>query len=237
MNQISKWIIRGPKLFFALALLVVIISANPTAGLAQTGIEPHAFAAEVETFRRWDRQFQVPPHPIVFTGSSSIRKWDNLQVAFGSYNVINRGIGGAVTNDITYFLKDLVFAYQPRQLILYVGENDLPDNGTTADSILQRTIRLFTAIREKLPDVPIVYVCMKPSPSREQFRQKEIEGNKLIRNYLLKDKNVFYLDVYSLMLTPDGHSRPELFVGDRLHMNPLGYAIWERALKPHLLLK
>lgn len=38
--------------------------------------------------------------PIVFVGSSSIRKWDDLQVSFGSYNVMNRGIGGAVIDNI-----------------------------------------------------------------------------------------------------------------------------------------
>ena len=85
--------------------------------------------------------------PIVFVGSSSIRKWNTLQQMFGPYNVINRGIGGAVIDDIRYFLKELVFDYKLRQIVLYVRENDLPVIDRTADTILNKTKSLFSKIR------------------------------------------------------------------------------------------
>lgn len=71
---------------------------------------------EVQTIKRYDKIYQVAEHPILFVGSSSIRKWDGLQIAFGSYNVINRGIGGAVFADITFYLKDIVFPYNRGRL-------------------------------------------------------------------------------------------------------------------------
>ena len=177
--------------------------------------------------------YQVPEHPILFVGSSSIRKWDGLQIAFGNYNVINRGIGGAVFADITYYLKDIVFPYHPRQIVIYV-ENDLPDETATADVILQRFITLYSAIRTKLPDVPIAYISMKPSPSRDKFRPKAIEANRLIKAFLAKEKDTSFIDIFSPMMK-DGKSRPELFVDDMLHMNAAGYAIWEEAVRPYLL--
>ncbi len=177
--------------------------------------------------------FQQPPNPILFVGSSSIRKWEHLQQAFGTYNVMNRGIGGAVIDDITFYLNDIVFPYKPRQIVLYVGENDVISNIATADTILNRTIRLYKGIRSRLPEVPIVYIALKPSPSRDKFMAKAINANRLIREYLSHEKNTAFVDIFSPMLK-EGKSRPELFVGDMLHMNQQGYDIWEKALKPYL---
>ncbi len=197
--------------------------------------EKHAFWNEVQTFKAYDQQIRTPVHPIVFTGSSSIRKWDDLQIAFGSYNVMNRGIGGAVVNDIIYYLNELVFTYEPRQIVLYAGENDLPDASVTPDTVLNRTKQLFSKIRAKLPDVPVVYISMKPSPSRVGVIRKAIEGNLRIREFIKTQKNAVFVDVFSLMLTKDGKPRPELFQSDMLHMNLKGYTIWEAAVGPYLL--
>ena len=190
---------------------------------------------DVQTIKHYDKMYNPPAHPILFTGSSSIRKWDDLERTFASYVVMNRGIGGAVVNDITYYLNDIVFPYHPRQIILYVGENDLVEEATTADSVLVRTERLFRLIRSKLPEIPIVYISMKPSPSREKFQQKAIEANALIKDFLSKEKQTVFIDVFHAMLTADGKTRPELFVSDMLHMNAKGYEIWKELVEPHLL--
>jgi len=178
--------------------------------------------------------YKPPVHPILFVGSSSIRKWDNLQLDFGKYNVLNRGVGGTVTDDISFYVNDLIFAYQPRQIILYVGENDLPNEKNTADSILNKTIRLYNLIRGKMPEVPIAYIALKPSPSREKYFQKAKKANELIKVFLAKQKNTAFVNIFPLMLTKEGKMRPELFVSDMLHMKPEGYAIWKKAVEPYL---
>jgi len=200
---------------------------------AQTQTQPN-FWNDVQTIKNYDKIYQTPAQPILFVGSSSIRKWQSLQVAFGEYNVINRGIGGAVINDIVFYLNDIVFPYRPRQIVLYVGENDLPDQSVTADTVLNRTIKLFNMIRAKLPAVPIVYIAMKPSPVRDKYQQKARDGNLLIKNFLTKEKDAVFVDIFSPMLK-DGKSRPELFVEDMLHMNKQGYIIWEKEVKRYLI--
>jgi lysophospholipase L1-like esterase len=213
-------------------LFTILLCTCMSAIIAQT--KPR-FWDDVQIIKNYDRLFQPPAHPIVFVGSSSIRKWDNLQEVFGQYSVLNRGIGGAIVDDISFHLNDLVLSYNPRQIVLYVGENDLTDETTTADSILQKTKRLYQLIRAKLPEVPIVYIAMKPSPSRDKFMPKAKEANALIKAFLARDKHSVFVDIFPLMLTKEGNSRPELFVGDKLHMNPEGYAIWSKAVEPYLL--
>lgn len=192
------------------------------------------FWDDVQTIKKYDQLFKPPVHPVLFVGSSSIRKWDNLTQVFAKYNALNRGIGGAVINDITFYLNDVVFPYQPRQIILYVGENDIVNDKVTADSVLNRTIVLYKTIRAKLPLTPIAYISIKPSPSRDKFRDKAVASNELIKKFLSGEPNTSFIDIFPKMLK-DGQSRRELFVNDMLHMNPAGYEIWKRAVKPYLI--
>jgi len=198
------------------------------------GQQRGAFDADIRTIQNYDKIYKAPDHAILFVGSSSIRKWDDMEEVLGSYKVLNRGIGGAYINDITNNLNVLVFAYKPRQIVLYVGENDLAKKEETPDTILNRTIRLYQLIRAKLPDVPVIYIGLKPSPVRDQYRSKLLVTNKLLQQFFVKQRNVAYLDVYPLMLNSDGSYRKEIFQSDMLHMKRNGYAIWEQAIKPLL---
>lgn len=197
--------------------------------------EKGRFWEDIQTIRNYEKIYAPATDPIIFVGSSSIRRWDDLERTFARYKAINRGIGGAVINEITYYLNDLVFIYHPRQIVIYVGENDLVDKTATADSICNRTKFLIAGIRAQMPVVPIVYISIKPSPVRDNVMDKAIEANKLIRDYLSTQTNIKYVDVYSLMLSHDKKSRPELFLPDMLHMNTKGYKIWTKAIQPYLI--
>lgn len=106
------------KKYFATAFIIClfIVSVNAQA--------KHAYWDDVQTIKNYDKMYKPPVHPVLFVGSSSIRKWDDAQHVFAKYNVLNRGVGGAVINDIIYYADDLIFAYQPKQIVIYVGEND-----------------------------------------------------------------------------------------------------------------
>ena len=215
------------KRFKILALFLILYQVS-------VGQEKHRFDEDVQVIKHYDQIYHPNAHSILFIGSSSIRKWDNLSQVFGNYNIINRGIGGAVIDDIMYYLDDLVFPYKPRQIVIYVGENDLPNEQETPEIILNKTIQLYNAIRVKLPDIPLVYISLKPSPVRIQYSAKCKATNDLIESFIKKQKNASFLDVYSLMLK-DGKMIPEIFTKDMLHMNIEGYKIWEKAIKPYLL--
>ena len=215
---------RSFALLIVLQLFITLTYAQP---------KPR-FWDDVQAIKAYDKMYAPPANPIVFMGSSSIRKWDNLQEVFGKYKVMNRGVGGEIIDDAIFYLEDMVFAYKPRQIVIYVGENDIPNEKNTADSVFNKTVQLYQLIRAKLPVVPIVYISFKPSPSRDKYQQKAAEANGKIKAFLAKEKNAVFVDIYTPMLK-DGKSRPELFVGDRLHMNAQGYAIWEKAVRPYLL--
>ena len=174
-------------------------------------------------------------HGIVFLGSSSIRKWTDAETTFKSYNVINRGFGGSTLAQAADYVNQLVFPYQPRQVVIYSGENDIAVDKISAEETLSRLQKLVTNIRTGMPNVPIVFMSIKQSPSRVEFTDVVLTANKLIKKYLKSINHAVYLDVNAKMLDSKGTTRPELFESDMLHLKPAGYAIWETALKPLLI--
>ena len=49
------------------------------------------------------------------------------------------------------------------------------------------------------------------------------KANALIESYIKDQPGMKFIDVFPRMLGSDGEPRPEIFVQDRLHMNPGGF--------------
>jgi lysophospholipase L1-like esterase len=132
------------------------------------------------------------------------------------------------------YADDIIVPYHPKQIVIYSGENDVAMDASATD-VLERFKKLFTLIREKLPNVSIIYISIKPSPSREKYMPVMEQANVMIRQFLSSYPETVYIDVYHPMLGSDGKPRKELFSGDELHMNRQGYELWRDAIMPHLM--
>lgn len=195
---------------------------------------PTPFWDEIQAFKQQDAAQMPPRQAVLFVGSSSFRMWQNMQKMFPEQQIINRGFGGSNLLDLQYYLADIVFPYDPKQIVIYSGENDIASDTVSAQDVLQRFDEVFTSIRQKLPEVPITFVSIKPSPSRRKYMPVMEEANALIKTYLKQKPQTSYVDVYHPMLTEDGRPRADIFIADSLHMNQNGYRIWQKAIEPHL---
>ena len=194
------------------------------------------FADEIAAFKKQDSIQASPKHAILFVGSSSLRLWKNIRNDFPGYTIINRVFGGSSLPDVIRYEKDIIFPYDPKQIIIYCGENDFASSDTVSVGIVVKRFKtLFTDIRNKWPKVPIAFISIKPSPSRWQLRTKIEEANKRIAAFLKKRKKTDFIDVYHKMLGADGLPIPDIFLADKLHMNVKGYAIWIKEIEPYLL--
>jgi hypothetical protein len=125
------------------------------------------FADEIQGFKNQDKSNPPPANAILFVGSSSFRKWTDVSNYFPGYTIINRGFGGSTFPDVIRYTNDIIIPYHPKQVVIYCGDNDLASSDAiTADSVFERFRTLFEAIRVGLPGENIVYVSIKPSPSR-----------------------------------------------------------------------
>ena len=199
--------------------------------------EPAPFWNEIQEFKKADSLQKPPKNSILFVGSSSFRLWKDVGNAFPIQTIINRGFGGSSLPHVIQYADDIIFPYKPKQIVIYCGENDVTAGGVTGDTVFQRFKTLFELTRSKLKNVPIVFVSLKPSPSRWQLKEKMERANTLIKEFLATKKKTAFVDVWTPMLTEEGKPREELFLADRLHMNEKGYAIWTEKINPHLVKK
>lgn len=194
------------------------------------------FWNDIQNFKKQDSASFPAKNAILFIGSSSFTMWKGVQDSFPSYTIVNRGFGGSTLLDQIRYANDIVFPYQPKQIVVYCGENDLASSDTVISAmVFDRFQKLFQMIRQKFTDLPIAYVSMKPSPSRRHLFLKMREGNQLIKDFLTTQKNTAFIDVHQRMLNEKGEPMPEIFLDDSLHMNAKGYAIWKKEIEPYLI--
>ena len=213
-------------------LVSVILFLTALATLA--GAQP--FADEIAAFKKQDAVSFPQKNAILFVGSSSFRKWTDVQQYFPSCPIINRGFGGSSLPDVIRYANDIIFPYQPKQIVIYCGENDIAAaDSVSGKMVYDRFRQLFAMIREKMPVVPVVYVSIKPSPSRWHMRKRMEKANKMIKSYLRHQSHAKFISVWKAMLGEDGKPMPDIFEADNLHTNAKGYAIWQKLIEPLLI--
>jgi lysophospholipase L1-like esterase len=214
------------KILFALFLLLFAGTIKAQA----------PFWNEIQDFKKQDSIHLPKKNAILFVGSSSFRKWADVQSYFPGYTIINRGFGGSSLPDVIRYADDIIIPYHPKQIFVYCGDNDLAASDTvTPVMVLNRFRQLFNFIRKKLPAASIVFVSIKPSPSRRKLMPKMEVANTLIKSFLSRKRNTGFVDVYHKMLQADGSPIDDIFLEDKLHMNAKGYAIWQKAIRPYLM--
>ena len=96
---------------------------NGTPPLASNAPAVGRFEQEVTSLENWRIEFSQSP--IVFYGSSSIRRWKTLSQDFVGYPVVNCGFGGSRLSDCVRYVSRLVLRLKPVAVVMYAGDNDL----------------------------------------------------------------------------------------------------------------
>jgi lysophospholipase L1-like esterase len=217
------------RILFSLLLAACFLYVRP-----QETVYP--FSDEVQAFQKEDSIHFPPQHAILFVGSSSFRFWKDVQSYFPGHTIINRGFGGSTLVDVIHYADKIIFPYNPGEIVIYCGENDLAySDSVTPETVVARFVKLYGMIRAHYKKIPVVFVSIKPSPSREKLLPEMLKANLRIKNFLAKRKNCHFVDVYHPMLEADGSPKKDIFIGDNLHMNEKGYAIWQKAIDPYLI--
>lgn len=214
-------------------LILLFLSLAFTTQLrAQKGFP---FDNEIRDFKHQDSIKFPPKNGILFIGSSSIRKWTDLEQRFAGKPIIRRGVGGCeLWQVVDYYTPYILFPYQPRKIFIYAGENDIA-GGKTGQFVYEEFQKLWNMIHAKLPKTTIYFMSVKPSPSRAKFLNEVVIANDLIKKYLANKPNSKYIDVNTATYKPGTTvSDTSLFEKDLLHLNSKGYDKWQAVLEPYV---
>lgn len=191
------------------------------------------YAKYAADMAHWDTENADPANrgAVVFAGSSSIRLWSTLRTDFPRYTVVNRGFGGSTAAELRQVL-DKVLAIQPRAVVIYEGDNDLAQEGSSVTDFLGHMEALTRELEAVVRKDRILILSIKPSRSRAArwpvFRQANAELQKLALAH-----GYTFVDVSTPML--EGDRVNDVYIGhDGLHLSAEGYRLWTSVLTPVL---
>lgn len=176
---------------------------------------------------------------LIFIGDSITQGWEGAgKEAWAKHydkrNAVNLGIGGDRTQHVLWRLDNgNIDGIQPKLAVLMIGTNNSNGMDNTAEEIGAGISAIVNKLREKLPQTKVLVLAVfprgeKPNPQREKNAKASEIAAKLADN-----QNVFFLDIGSRFLTPDG-TLPREIMPDLLHLSPKGYEIWAEAIEPNV---
>lgn len=191
---------------------------------------------QIARYERADRRQPPVRGGIVFTGSSTIRRWRTLAEDMAPLPVINRGFGGAHVSHVNAFAARIVLPYAPAAVVLYCGDNDLGAwTGKRPEKIVSDFTRFLSIVQGALPETRIYFVSIKPSRLRREQWPAQEKANRAIAELVQALRKVDYVDVATPMLGGAHQPARDLFTLDGLHLSRAGYALWTSVLHPLLL--
>lgn len=186
----------------------------------------------IEINNKYDSIWDSSRETVVFTGSSSIRSWDNLQNVFPDHQIVNSGFGGSQASDLLIYLDELVLRYQPKQVFIYEGDNDISFKKKPRQIRLD-ILQIINNIKAHHSGTNIVLIAAKPSLARWHLRRKYKKLNQKLKRLAKHDPSLEYANVWNIML--NGRTvREDIFLEDGLHMNSKGYQLWYSVLKQYI---
>ncbi|PLB19056.1 MAG: Acetylesterase, lipase-GDSL family [Flavobacteriaceae bacterium FS1-H7996/R] len=182
--------------------------------------------------QKYDSIWNASQETIVFTGSSSIKMWKNIQELFPEYQIINSGFGESQTIDLLNYTDDLILKYKPKKIFIYEGDNDISDKKRLKD-ILNSFSIIISKIKKENTEAQIILISSKPSIARWHLKRKYMRFNKKLKEMCEDDDHLEFVNVWDIMLE-NRKVNKELFIDDGLHMNDEGYKLWYSVIKNHV---
>lgn len=191
------------------------------------------FQEEVLSIKnKYDTLLDSSKETIVFTGSSSIRTWNNLHELFPDYQIVNSGFGGSQAIDLLFYMNELILQYNPKKVFIYEGDNDINDHKKPKE-IISVTKEIVTKIKNTHPGTGIVIISAKPSLARWHLKGKYKKLNRRFEKMCSNVQNLDYVNIWDIML--DGRKlRKDIFSEDGLHMNSKGYELWYQVISNYI---
>ena len=223
------------KQYFLCILLVVLFYSVSFAQSESTvryitGKTPVGFESEINDFLKQDSVSFPPSGAFLFTGSSTIRKWDGLRTDFHEISLIQRGFGGSTMAALNYYIDYIVLPYKPVTIVVYEGDNDLA-SGIDPLTFVSQCDTFIRKVHRVLPKTMIYFISIKPSFARKQLRSLQDETNRELKELIKKREETKYIDVTPLMYDKAGRLNQNYFESDSLHINKECYKVWAEYMK------
>ncbi len=174
-------------------------------------------------------------YKIMLAGSSSIEYWTTSAQDLYPLLSINHGIGG--TSAIQWrddLAERLIYPYNPRAVVLYVGVNDIINNGQSGNSTGNVVVQLMQQIHNRLPNSTVYYVLINSLPGYAGFQTEFDNSNNIVTEFAELYGWAHVIDAGAGLIKQNGLPSSAYFRTDGLHMSTYGYTIWGQTIKDYV---
>ena len=180
----------------------------------------------------YEKNVEFGPYNVVLGGSSSMENWTTSTEDIKPITTINVGIGGTTVEQWNDSLAyRLIYPYNPREVVLYVGINNIINAGKNGKQTGDALISLFDNMHEHLPDTTIFYVLMNLVPDFMSYESYIVEANNMVLGYASNHTFLKTIDAGTALLKKTGKPNRAYFLSDGLHMSLYGYIIWGQIVR------
>lgn len=175
---------------------------------------------------------------IVFLGDSIV-DWYPIDEIFGNMPIVKSGIAGYKTTDILSRMDSMVYQYNPTQVYLLIGTNDLNMEDMDKDNVVKNIQKIFKEIKKHRKNTKLYYQSIypvnksAPNSSAQNRSNEDIKYVNLKMKEFCDENNIVYIDMYDELADDDGNYDLE-YSKDGLHPNNLGYARISRVLLKYM---
>lgn len=154
------------------------------------------------------------------------KSWDKL---FKGQVAHNQGFGwDRIENGLWRIAHGELDGFEAKKVFLLLGTNNMGVN--TNEELVRGMMLLIDAVRRHQPKAKIYQVGIMP---RRNDEARVVAINALVAERL-KGTDVTYVDMAPGFLDENGKLKEELFAGDGLHPNELGYAVEAKNLERYV---
>ena len=177
----------------------------------------------------------------LFVGASTFEFWrtkhnidESFKDAFSGYDVANVGISGTQAREWRSLRKALIDPYEPENIVMYLGLNDIDDNSEDGESTANYVMTLCRDIWDKFPSCNIYYCsivrCTGTFASKWVYHN---QCNEAMKNNSESISNLHYLDIMGIF----GDDYASYHTSDGLHLNTAAYEVIKNLIKTTVPLK
>jgi hypothetical protein len=188
---------------------------------------PQLDAAKQEQIRSLQLRDEARPprmDSIVLVGNSFFVDWPNIAADLAPFPVINNALAGFELRDIVNNADKLVLPYNPTDVIVFAGLEDLID-GRMPREVFHDYHRLADLVHVSSPKTVVSYLSLIVTPETWEIRDAIRVTNHLIAAYTKDHPQTNYIDIHSAAVEPSGKPRQEHFDDGRRPSRD-GYAAW-----------
>ncbi len=177
----------------------------------------------------------------VFLGDSITHQYD-LEKYYPEYKyrLVNSGIGGNTTDDILGNMDYRVYRYNPTDVFILVGTNDILRQHNLQTSY-DNYVSIIKKIQKNRPKATIRIISIYPTNYDKCTFCGKIDHNSLTKKFNKalkmycdkKENNCTYIDVFD-MLTDKNGQLAEKYTRDGLHLSDKGYELLTKEFKKYM---